>query len=249
MTDPAALLAAYDKQVRAWIPAAEGVVVERDGPLIRVLGLDEGAFVTYTDLGGLTGTDLDALIARQRAAPPPVEWKLHGHDEPADLADRLRAAGFVAQERETVVAGPVAPLAAAPPLLPEGVRLREVSARADLDRVAGERTWLADGLAREMAADPQALTVVVAEAGDELVASAWVRFLTGTGFATLWGGSTVPQWRQRGIYRALVEYRARLAEARGYSLLQVDALDTSRPILLKLGFTALTTTTPYVFTP
>jgi GNAT superfamily N-acetyltransferase len=249
MTDPVALLSAYDRQVRARIPAADGVVVERDGPLIRVLGLDQGTFLTYTDLGGLAGADLDALIARQRDAPPPVEWKLHGHDEPADLAERLRAAGFVPQERETVVVGPVAPLAGALPLLPDGVRLHEVSSRADLDRVAGEQAWLADGLAREMAADPQALTVVVAEAGDELVASAWVRYLSGTAFATLWGGSTVPHWRRRGIYRALVGYRARLAEAHGHTLLQVDAADTSRPILLRLGFTALTTTTPYVYTP
>jgi hypothetical protein len=249
MTDTASWLTAYDRQVRARIPAADGAVVERDGPLVRVHGLDEGTFITYTDLGGLTGADLDGLIARQRDAPPPVEWKLHGHDEPADLADRLRAAGFVPQERETVVVGPVAPLAGALPVVPDGVRIHEVSSRADLDRVAGERTWLADGLAREMAADPQALTVVVAEVGDELVASAWVRYLSGTAFATLWGGSTAPDWRRRGLYRALVGYRARLAEARGYTLLQVDAADTSRPILLRMGFTALTTTTPYVYTP
>jgi hypothetical protein len=223
--------------------------VERDGPLLRVLGLDEGTFLTYQDLGGLTGADLDALIARQRTAPPPVEWKLHGHDAPADLGDRLRAAGFVPKERETVVVGPVAPLAGALPVLPDGVRLREVTARRDLERVAGERAWLADGLARELAADPQALTVVVAEAGDELVASGWVRYLSGTAFATLWGGSTVPHWRRRGIYRALVGHRARLAEARGFTLLQVDASDDSRPILLRLGFVALTTTTPYVYTP
>ena len=49
-----------------------------------------------------------------------MEWKLNGHDEPADLADRLRAAGFVPEDRETVVVGPVAPLAAALPVAPRG---------------------------------------------------------------------------------------------------------------------------------
>jgi GNAT superfamily N-acetyltransferase len=244
--DPATALAAYDRSVRVWAPA--WARVERDGPLLRMLDVDEGVFVTYPDLGGLTGADLDALIARQRGDRP-VEWKLHGHDRPADLGDRLRAAGFRPEERETVVVGPVASVAAALPVPPEGVRLREVTALEDLRRATRDRPGLATGLARELAEDPAGLTVVVAEAAGDLVSSGWVRFLHGTGFATLWGGWTHPDWRHRGIYRALVGYRARLAHARGFTLLQVDAADTSRPILERLGFVALTTTTPYVYTP
>jgi len=261
--DPVALLATYDRQLRAYQPPTqpEGVTVERDGPLLRVLGYGNGGFLTYVDLGGLAGDEMDALIARQREIftrrGEPVEWKLHGHDEPADLADRLVAAGFVAEDRETVVVGPVAALAAAVPVLPDGVRLREVSARADLDRIAAmesavwseDRGWLADGLAKEVAADPASITVVAAEAGDEVVSAGWIRYVPGTAFGTLWGGSTLPDWRRRGIYRALVAYRARLAQARGFTLLQVDASDNSRPILQRLGFVALTTTTPYVYTP
>ena len=56
-------------------------------------------------------------------------------------------------------------------------------------------------------------------------------------------------WRRHGIYRALVARRAQLASARGVRYLQVDASDDSKPILLKLGFRAVTTTTPYVWTP
>jgi hypothetical protein len=36
---------------------------------------------------------------------------------------------------------------------------------------------------------------------------------------------------------------------RGARLLQVDASDDSRPILERLGFVAVTTTTPYVWAP
>jgi hypothetical protein len=64
-------------------------------------------------------------------------------------------------------------------------------------------------------------------------------------FASIWGGSTVEAWRGRGIYRASVALRAKLARERGYRYLQVDALPTSRPILERLGFVLLTTTTPY----
>jgi GNAT superfamily N-acetyltransferase len=271
---------AYDAQLRTDVsdPVPAGVTVERDGPLVRVRGLDQGGYLTYRHLGGLTGSALDELITRQRdlfaRLGEPVEWKLCGHDEPADLADRLRAAGFEPQERETVVIGPVAPLAATLPLTPDGVRLREVTARADLDRIAemeeavwnAPRGWLADGLEREIAAGsaPGAgagasgaegvqppLTVVVAEDTEtgQVVSAGWVRYVRGTHFATLWGGSTLPRWRGRGIYRALVTHRARLADVRGFSLLQVDASDDSRSILERLGFVPVTTTVPYVYTP
>jgi GNAT superfamily N-acetyltransferase len=71
----------------------------------------------------------------------------------------------------------------------------------------------------------------------------------GTEFAGLFGGGTLPQWRGRGIYRALVAYRARLAAARGYRYLQVDASPASRPILERLGFACLALTTPYTWSP
>ena len=79
--------------------------------------------------------------------------------------------------------------------------------------------------------------------------TAWLVLRPGTEFAGLWGGSTLSQWRGRGIYRALVAARAQLAVARGVRYLQVDASSDSAPILRRLGFRAVTTTTPYVWTP
>ena len=261
--DARTLRDAYDTQLRPEIPdpVPAGVTVERDGPLVRILGLDQGGFLTYRTLDGLAGAELDALIARQveyfRQRGMSVEWKLNAHDEPADLADRLVAAGFVPEDRETVLIGPVAPLAGAVPVLPEGVRLREVTSREDLERIAAmeEEVWRSDrshlvtGLEKEIAADPQSITVVVAEADGEVVSAGWIRYVANTGFAGLWGGSTLERWRHRGIYRALVAYRARLADQRGTTLLQVDASENSRPILERLGFVPVTTTTPYVYTP
>ena len=74
-----------------------------------------------------------------------------------------------------------------------------------------------------------------------------MRFHSGTDFASLWGGSTLPSRRRQGIYRALVGRRATLAAERGYRYLQVDASPDSRPILERLGLRVLTTTTPYVW--
>jgi GNAT superfamily N-acetyltransferase len=257
-----ALLTAYDTQLRGQQPdrLPEGMHVERDGPLLRYAGMKNGGFIDYRDLGGLEGADVDELIARQVSVfaecGERFEWKLHAHDLPADLADRLLAAGFAPEETETVVIAPVAAVAGEP-RLPDGVQLREVSDRADLDRIAAleeaiwgdGRAWLADSLEAEHAVDPSALTIVVAEAGSDVVCAAWVRFAQGTDFATLWGGGTLPKWRGRGIYRAIVAYRANLAAQRGFRYLQVDASDDSRPILERLDFVAVTTTTPFIWSP
>jgi GNAT superfamily N-acetyltransferase len=257
-----ALLRAYDTQLRGVLPdrLPEGMHVERDGPLLRYAGMKNGGFIDYRDLGGLEGTRIDELIARQVSAfaerSERFEWKLHAHDQPADLAERLLAAGFVPEEVETVVIAPVA-VVAGEPRLPDGVLVREVSARADLDRIAAMeeavwgdgRSWLADSLEAERAVDPNALAIVVAKAGSDVVCAAWVRFAQGTDFATLWGGGTLQEWRGRGIYRAVVAYRANLAAQRGFRYLQVDASDDSRPILERLGFVAVTTTTPFIWSP
>ena len=78
------------------------------------------------------------------------------------------------------------------------------------------------------------------------IAAGRVEFHLGTEFASLWGGGTLPAWRRRGVFRALVAHRATLASARGFRYLQVDASPDSRPILERLGFVELATTTPFM---
>lgn len=263
MVDVTELLAAYDVlRDRVPDPLPKGATVERDGPLVRFSGFAGRGFVLYRDLGGLEGDELDELIARQvrvfAARGEAFEWKLHGHDLPEDLSQRLLEAGLEPEETETVVIAPVAAIAA-DVRLPEEVSLREVTSRVDFTRIAGleeavwgpagQETWLVEMLESEREVDPRAITIVVAEAGATVVCAAWIRFEGGTEFATLWGGATLQEWRRRGIYRATVTYRANLAAKRGFRYLEVDASDDSRPILERLGFQAVTTTTPYVWSP
>jgi hypothetical protein len=231
VSDGSELLAAYDAQLRKHVPdrLPSGARAEWDGPLLRFVGLGNRGFVVYRDLGGLEGPDLDDLIARQvrvfAERGERFEWKLHGHDRPPDLPQRLRAAGFVPEDEETVVISRVDKIAG-PVGLPEGVSLREVAERSDFDRIAalqpeiwqehGVPTWLAESLDAEKRADPDALTVIVAKANGAVVCAAWVRFEKSTDFATFWGGGTVPAWRGRGIYRGTVAHRANLAAERGF---------------------------------
>ena len=54
------------------------------------------------------------------------------------------------------------------------------------------------------------------------------------------GGGTRPDYQGRGVYRALVAARAAEARRRGHRFLTVDARETSRPILERIGFEPLT---------
>ncbi|MFF4831862.1 GNAT family N-acetyltransferase [Streptomyces sp. NPDC001315] len=258
MIDTQTLLDAYDAQMRRTPPP--GVAHEYDGPLLR-MDLGFRGFVTGPRDVGLRGRELDELIVRQRdffaARGKAVEWKVRGHDAPADLTDRLRAAGFEPEAQETVLVAPVAELAVETPALPDGVTLRQVTADADMHRIAALETaiWgldlsgIADDLIGRVARTPDEIAVLVAEAESEVVSAAWLGFRPGTEFAALTGGSTLAEWRGKGIYRALVAARAELAAARGVPYLHVDASDDSAPILRRLGFRAVTTTTPYVWSP
>ncbi|MEU8224353.1 GNAT family N-acetyltransferase [Kribbella sp. NPDC048915] len=252
------LLAAYDSQLRGTSESAD-VPTSTDGPVIRVEYPSRG-FVSYRTLDGLDGPEIDALIVRQReffaAKGQAVEWKLRGHDLPADLPDRLRAAGFEPEEQETVL---IAESAAIAERLRgrdtvDGITIRRVTERADFERIAAmestvwgeDWSWLADDLELRCT---KGADVYAAEAGGEVVSAAWAVYKQGTDFTGLWGGSTLKEWRGRGIYKALVAVRAARAVELGYKYLQVDASDDSRPILQRLGFLAVTTTTPYVYPP
>ena len=260
MDNTEALLAAFDAQARAEPPSPPpGIRYEQDGPVLRVVGAARG-FISAPPDTGLRGAELDRLIARQRdyftGRGEAVEWKTFAHDQPPDLVARLRAAGFVAEYLETVLVGRTEQMAT-PPVLPGGVVLRQVTADADMRRIADmesavwgeDRNHNGDHLIREVAAAPEDFLVLVAEAGTQVVAAGWISFRPGSDFAGLWGGATLREWRRKGIYHALVAARAQLAAARGVPYLQVDASSDSAPILRRLGFQAITTTTPYVWTP
>ncbi|WP_432989110.1 GNAT family N-acetyltransferase [Dactylosporangium sp. CA-233914] len=260
MTDSAALLGLHDDQVRGTVAdrLPSGWKPSWDGPVLRVATPARG-IVFARHLDAVPGDELDALVGRTieffADQGLPFEWKTYGHDRP-DLPGRLAATGFAPGPEETVVIGPAADLVDAG-VAPGGIRIRATTAPDDLRRIAdlqsevwnADWSWLADDLADRIASGPDNIVVLVAEAGSTIVSTAWLVILPGTEFASLWGGSTLLGLRGRGIYRALVAQRARIAVQRGIRYLWVDASADSGPILRRLGLRAVTTTTPWVWTP
>lgn len=255
-------LDAYNKQLRdrMFVNNPDEETVDVVGPVKRLTKTEGRGFIMYADLDGLDGDELDAFITEQRdyfaALGKTVEWKYHVEDRPADLPDRLAAAGFEPEDVDSIVIGEAADHLIVD-RLPEGVTVREVTSTEDLERIrVMEETvwdkpmpWLPKALATEMTSTTDPVTVLVAEAGGDVVCAAWIRCHNGTEFASLWGGSTLSQWRGKGIYKALVRRRAQLAVARGFKYLQFDCSPDSRPILLRMGMLWVTKAVPYVWKP
>lgn len=239
------ILARFDAETRAAPPDEPGLVRTWAGGVLR----GEGAY-NFIGWWDLTPATADAAIAEQAAhfagRGETVEWKVYSHDSPSNLAERLAAAGWRADGRETFLvfdlqAGDLEPVAT------PGVAVRRVIDEAGVaDYVTanaaafGEREdYWAETLTARLG-EPS-LSVYVAYADDAPVSAGRLELNPGTAFAGLYGGGTDPAYRGRGLYRALVAARAAEARDKGYRFLTVDARDTSRPILERLGFRALAT--------
>ena len=205
----------------------------------------------------------DGVIARQRdffaERGQRVEWKTYDYDEPDDLGARLEAAGFVKEDDEALILGEAAPLAAQDLALPDGVVVRAADSDEDFERMRamledglgrGPQAWVSGLALREWAAEPESMDVVVVEESREgpVLCAARAEY-DASRFTGLWGGSTLPEWRGRGLYRATLLHRARLGLDRGKDYVRVDASPDSEPILRRLGLHRVATTTPYVFDP
>ena len=251
------MLAAFDQQMRRQPVAGPGVRVEVDERVTRTIGTD--ASWSAVVWSALTATDADEVIAAEVArATGHLEWKLYSHDGPADLPDRLKAAGLEPEPVETLMVAEIADLDL-PVAEPAGVRMVGVDDPSGVEAMLGvhEEVFGAgsvhpgtvEAVRTALALQPRPIEAVVAWAGDVAVSAGRVEFHEGTDFASLWGGGTLPAWRGRGVFRALVGHRAVLARNRGFRYLQVDAVPASRPILERMGFHPLAETTPWLSSP
>jgi GNAT superfamily N-acetyltransferase len=242
---------------------------DQSGPLWRGL-FNDGAFVSYESLEGLGSLEaVDRLIGDTVdyfAALPRVqefEWKTRGHDWPPDLDGLLRAHGLEPDEVETVMVGEARYLTVGVEL-PAGITIRRVDQADDREVVVTEASQVAASIFGQGASGAEMLERLdrmegreqfwvaevddaATERGRRVVCSGRLNRVEGTEFAGVWGGSTLPEWRGKGIYRALTAARARAALAEGVRYIHSDCTVMSRPILERSGLVAVTTTTPYVW--
>ena len=253
-------LDAYDRQLRTDAETPSALAVTRLGPLRLVTFAGGRGFVTYRDFGGADGAVIarwvEGALAHYRDDPgiTRVEWKTRAHDRAPALHDALARNGFVPEEPESIMIGEAALLAVDVPL-PTGIQLRRVTSEPEVRALSAMQEEVFGGEVAQEMADAllrrlgfgDGMELWVAEADGEIVSSGRLEPVPGTEFAGIWGGATRPEWRGRGLYRALTAARARSALVLGKRLIHSDSTEASRPILERAGLVKVSTTTPYLW--
>ena len=173
----------------------------------------------------------DHVRRRGRSA---CSWEVGTHATPVDLVARLHELGLVDDEPTALAIGMV--LTEAPPSGPADVEVRRVTNDDEFfeaERIAAVAFEMGPPKRRSYEPDPNN-AIYLAFLGGRPVARASASF--GELGATLFGGSTLPEARGHGAYRALVAARWDDAVARGTPVLVTQAGPMSRPILARLGF-------------
>jgi GNAT superfamily N-acetyltransferase len=181
------------------------------------------------------------------AGVEPVVWNIGSSAMPGGLHDRLRELGL--RDPDTPMDAVCAAMAldAEPPAV-DGIEVRRIQSleehRAGLEIMLAAATWTESAAAAERARAEETFARRTRRGGFQ-----WLAWLgdkpvaygladrTSAGLF-LAGGSTLPEARGRGCYRALVRARWDEAVRLGIPGLAVQAqYGTSTPILRKLGFT------------
>lgn len=209
------LIRLFNKEQRIEIEFP-GVRRETAGSVIRLVSLNgEEGLVSFSELDEET---VEAAIRVQtdyfRQLGQRFEWKVYDYDKPADLKERLTAHGFDVGEAEALL---VLPLNEDNPLLGLSIPspVRRITDEAGIDDIMlleqvvwGEsQVGIGERLKRDLREDPEHIFIYAAYDGGKAVSAAWMYLHEGTSFGSLWGGSTLPDYRQQGLYTSLIAAR------------------------------------------
>jgi Acetyltransferase (GNAT) family len=243
--DKSRIIALYDQDQRKSIEYP-GMRRESTPDVVRHIDTSangEGV-ISYCELNEFKADDaIHEQVAFYEGIYQAFEWKVYDYDRPPDLIERLRAKGFVIEEAEALM---VLDLDDAPPVLWQPFRhtvkrITEVEKLSEVQIVEQQvwnedSTWVFDYLGVALRNFPDQMSIYVASIDGQPASAAWIFFPKHSQFASLWGGSTINNYRKHGLYTALLSVRAQEAKTRQVRYLTVDASPMSRPILEKFGF-------------
>jgi GNAT superfamily N-acetyltransferase len=250
--DAAEILSRYDREERE-LSTAPDVVREATEHVVRHVSLiGREDLIIYSDL---SEENADEVIQHEYEyffleLGHSFQWRYHQHDRPADLLDRLLRFGFFLLDESALMALDLdeLPETLKQPLK-QDVRRVSIEGLQDVLTIIDDgqceyRTEVAESLDKHLREQPEILSAYVAYVDGVPASCGWTYFNPGSSFASLWGGTTRPGYRGRGLYTSLVAARAQEAKERGSRFLVVNAGPMSQPILERLGFVVLTMIQP-----
>ena len=245
------LLVQYDKDLRLRISYPEARKEITDG-VVRIVRNRPGmnvvtfTFANESKLHQVIHEEVDYFGPMDQ----PFTWKVYDHDLLPNLKDELVKHGFVPDDNPAAVM--VLDVQNAPDTFqPIEADIRRIDTLAGLqdiiyvmDKVwGGHHTWVNERLGRHLEI-PGYLSVYAAYVEGQPTSIAWTYFPRGQ-FASLFAGSTIAEYRKRGLYTSLLATRLREIRERDYRYAVVEAGAMSKPIVAKHGFQHLTTVYDY----
>jgi len=249
----AELLTLYNEQLRINIeyPEAKKEVTE---DVVRFVRKPPGMnFVSFTfagdnELDRVIDEQLEYFIPKQQ----PFTWKVCEHDQQTTLVEKLLKRGFVYEDDDPgqimVLNIHQAPSHLMQPVTADIRRIETLDGLKDVVHVLNhvynnDNTWVFDRLGGHLEISGY-LSIYIAYVDGQPAAVAWTYFPQGQ-FALLFAGSTIAEYRNRGLYTSLLTKRLQEIRERGYQIAVVDASSMSRPIVTIHGFQYLTTLYDY----
>ncbi|HEX5809382.1 MAG TPA: GNAT family N-acetyltransferase [Anaerolineales bacterium] len=242
------LLIQYDKDLRLRIAYPEArkeitrdvVRLIRKAPGMNVVSF---TFANENKLHDVIHREVDYFTPLEQ----PFTWKVYDHDLLPSLKDQLASHGFAPDEDPAkVMVFDVQDSSSSlfKPVSADIRRINDVDGLKDvvdvLDQVwGGHNTWVYDRLGGHLKIRNY-LSVYAAYVNDRPASIAWTYFPRGH-FATLFAGSTLPEYRKQGLYTSLLATRIQEIYKRGYQYAVVETGAMSGPIVEKHGFQHLTT--------
>jgi hypothetical protein len=246
------LLVQYDKDLRIRIAYPEArkeitrdvVRIIRNAPGMNVVAF---TFANESKLHDVIHREVNYFTPMQQ----PFTWKVYDHDLLPTLKDDLASHGFQHDDDPADVMVLDVRQSSAELLGPVKADIRRIKDAAGLQDVihvldnvwGGHNTWVNDRLGTHLKVRNY-LSVYVAYVEEQPVSVAWTYFPFGQ-FATLFAGSTIEKYRNRGLYTSLLATRVQEIRRRGYEYAVVETGNMSRPIVAKHGFQHLTTVYDY----
>ncbi len=222
---------------------------EETPEVVRYLSRDgKKGFVLWSNLADVK---VDDVIQREveyfRGIGQAFEWKVYDYDYPENLSERLERVGFHVDEPLALMVGECHGVMPKGAQNIEPLEVREITTESGIHAIMQleAEVWgrsfvdLENELCNDKKTWSESLCLYGVYDGNLLVSAAWMYLELHSEFASLWGGSTLPGYRDRGCYTALVHARREKARATGRRYLTVDASPMSRRILEKHGLVCL----------
>ncbi len=242
------ILTTYDKDLRLHVVYPEARK-EITNDVVRFIRKAPGMnFVSFTFADGaklerVIDREVDYLVPLNQ----PFTWKVYEHDHLPNIGEMLMANGFTSDEDPAAVMFLDVNRAPVSNYEPADADIRRITDRDELKDIihvldgvyGGHNDWVYERMGLHLQI-PGYLSLYAAYVDGQPASIAWTYF-PGRNFATLFGGTTLAEYRNRGLYTSLLHLRIKEIRERGYPFAVVDAGPMSRSIVAKHGFQHLTT--------